>query len=104
MSERLLFPLDNNKGVQSRIANSCADAPHFGLYDVAKQSFVVVTSAARQDIVGIAVLEQLVRVLVPSTMVVLHAKEDVSSLCKEKDVALMTTTFATVQEVIDNYK
>jgi len=104
MSERVLFPLDNNKGVLSRIANSCDKAPYFGLYDLAKRSFVVVSNVARQDVVDSALLEQFVRVLVPTTLVVLHVKEDVSSLCKEKDVALITTTFATVQEVIDNYE
>lgn len=104
MSERMFFPLDNNDGVDSVIAERFSDAPFFGLFDFDTQTFVVIDNTAQHKKDDMTPIKTIVRAVNPTTVFVQCLGKHVIRLFEERNIRVIKATYKTVREVIEHHE
>ena len=104
MSERMFFPLDNNDGVDSVIADQFSDAPFFGLFDFDTETFIVIDNTAQHEKDDLTSIEKIVRAVNPTTIFVECLGQNVIRLFKEHGIKVVKAKYKTIREVIEHHE
>ncbi len=101
-SEKVYFPLINNKGENSEISSHFGHAPYFGLYDTETKKLKITDNTLDHHNEQISPVDQVMQNANP-TMVYAHGiGARAISLFAEKRVVIKTGQYQTIKEVINN--
>jgi len=99
----MFFPLDNNDGVNSLIADQFSDAPFFGLFDFETQTFIVIDNTAQHEKDDLTPIEKIVRAVNPTIVFVQCLGQNTIRLFEEHGIKIVKSQYKTVREVIDHH-
>ena len=101
-SEKIFFPLLEDKGENSEISSHFGHAPFFGLYDVEKKEFRLVENNLDHSDPNKSPIDQIEEAVHPTTIFAKGIGGRAINLIAEKGLKLKTGNYNTVKEVIDN--
>jgi len=103
-TERIYFPLLENKGVESKISDHFGHAPFFGLYDTKLKELTITKNDLDHTDGTKSPVDQIVEAVNPTTVFALGIGARAIQLFNEKGISLKTGECRTVQEAIDNFE
>jgi predicted Fe-Mo cluster-binding NifX family protein len=101
-SERIFFPLLEDKGMDSEISQHFGHAPFFGLYDTGTKELKITENTLDHTDPDKSPVDQIVEAVNPTTVFALGIGGRAIGLFNEKGIALKTGDYKTVKEAIEN--
>lgn len=99
--ERILFPLSSDEGMDSRISEHFGHAPYFGVYTQKDGIQVFPELISHQDPERTPV-DQVMEKVNPTMVFAIGIGQRAKALFEEKGVKVLTGSYTTVEEVIEN--
>ncbi|MBN1385413.1 NifB/NifX family molybdenum-iron cluster-binding protein [Candidatus Woesearchaeota archaeon] len=100
--ERILFPLLDNKGMDSEISQHFGHAPFVGLYDAEKKELDIIENDLDHTDPSKSPIDQIEEKFNPTAIFAKDIGGRAVSIIKEKGLALKTGDYKTVKEAIAN--
>ncbi len=104
MSERMFFPLDNNDGMDSTIAERFSDAPFFGLFDFDMQTLIMIDNTVHHAKDDSSPVEKIVQAVNPTTVFVQYLGQNIIRLFEEHGIRVIKAHYKTIREIIEHHK
>jgi len=101
-SERIFFPLLDNKGEDSEISQHFGHAPFFGVYDVEKKELKIIENDLDHTDPNKSPIDQIEEAVKPTTIFAKDIGGRAINIIAEKGLSLKTGDYKTVKEVIEN--
>ncbi|MBW2983996.1 hypothetical protein KY361_02685 [Candidatus Woesearchaeota archaeon] len=101
-SERIFFPLLEDKGMDSEISGHFGHAPFFGIYDTGTKEFKIIENKLEHTDPNKSPVDQVVEIANPTTVFAQGIGGRAIGLFAEKGITLKTGPYNTVKEVIEN--
>ncbi len=101
-TERIFFPLLENKGKDSKISTHFGHAPFFGLYDVEKDELEIIENNLDHTDPTKSPIEQIQETMSPTTIFAKEIGGRAIGIIAQKGMGLKTASYETVGEVIEN--
>ncbi len=101
-TERIFFPLLDNKGEESEISEHFGHAPFFGVYDVEKKELNIIKNVLDHTNPNKSPIDQIEEAVNPTTIFAKGIGGRAIGLIAEKGMSLKTGNYKTVKEVLEN--
>jgi len=102
MSEKIYFPLLNNRGEDSEISSHFGHAPYFGLYDTAVKELKITDNNLEHHGERRSPVDQIMESANPTVVYAQGMGTRAIDLFCARGVAIKTGPYGTVKDVIDN--
>ncbi|MFP4190076.1 MAG: NifB/NifX family molybdenum-iron cluster-binding protein [Candidatus Woesearchaeota archaeon] len=103
-NEKIFFPLLDDRGLESRISQHFGHAPYFGLYDMDKKDFKIISNDLDHHDKDKTPIDQIVEAVNPTTIFAKSVGQRAITLIRGKGLGLKTGEFSTVREVLENFE
>ncbi|MFP4656487.1 MAG: NifB/NifX family molybdenum-iron cluster-binding protein [Candidatus Woesearchaeota archaeon] len=101
-SEKIFFPLLNDRDLDSEISEHFGHAPFFGLYDVNKKDLTIIPNDLDHTNPNSSPIDQIEKAVNPTTIFAKSIGGRAIGLIQEKGLRLKTGNYDTVKEVVEN--
>ena len=101
-SEKVFFPLLEDKGMDSKISDHFGHAPFFGVYDVDKKELKIIENNLNHTDPTKSPIDQIEEAVNPTTIFAKGIGGRAINIISQKGIALKTGNFNTVKEAVEN--
>jgi predicted Fe-Mo cluster-binding NifX family protein len=102
VSERMFFPLLNDKGLDSELSEHFGHAPYFGVYDFETEDFKVIKNELEHNDPSKTPIDQISDLVSPTTIFAKSIGRRAIGLIQQRGLRLKTGNFRTPREVIEH--